>query len=279
MTILCGFARLAPALFWVSLSLILTACSKKEGVVWVNPLDPSLKQAQHLVLDSGALGHSVGVSVHLPEDYRNSQKSYPVIYFLHGVGGDEVSDVAGFMAFLRPILEEYQMQEPIVVFPNGGVSNYQGQVEPMIIGELIPFIDRHYRTIAKAQFRAVTGFSMGGAGAIRLSIRYPGTFGGAVSWGGGMWRKDTVLLNAAAANAPKLRADGYYALMINGEHDNPAIFAPLQSVLNKYSVANERVVLNGVDHNLSVYMQRSEALFGDFLQKTFGKSASGENVQ
>lgn len=263
---------------------VFTACSEsgqgKSGVVWVNQLGPQLSGAEHFVLDSQEAGHKVGVSVHLPADYSSSKKRYSVIYFLHGAGGDETSDVKGFISFLRPVLAKYQLPEPIVVFPNGGLSQYQGQIEPMVINELVPYIDRHYRTVPRSGFRTVAGFSMGGAGAIRLSIRHPETFGGAVSWAGGMWHKDTDLLEAAAINAPVLRANGFYALMINGENDRPNVFARLEEVFNEHSVNNQRVVLAGVDHDYGLYLQKSDALYGTFLQTLFRQNTNSlDNVQ
>lgn len=268
----------APACLLVALGLGLLACSKKEKVVWVNQLDPAIKHAEHFVLESQALGHGVGVSVHLPSDYISSTKRYPVIYFLHGVGGDETSDIEGFMSFLQPLIERYALPEPIVVFPNGGSSQYQGQVEPMIIEELIPYIDNRYRTIAQTESRIATGFSMGGAGAVRLAIRYPNVFGGAASWAGGMWHKDHVLFEAAATNAPILKANGFHALMINGEQDRPTVFARLEDVLDEHSVDNKRVVLDGVNHDFSLYLERSDDLFGEFLSAVLNDSERSAGI-
>lgn len=270
MSVLPRISGLVPIFLLATCVVMSTACSERdsgqEQVVWVNKLNPQLSNAEHFVLDSQEAGHEVGVAVHLPADYSSSKKQYPVVYFLHGVGGDETTDVEGFISFLQPVLAQYQLPEPIVVFPNGGRSQYQGQIEPMIINELIPYIDSRYRTISCTGFRTTAGFSMGGAGAIRLAIRHPEVFGGAVSWAGGMWHKDTDLLNAAAANAPVLRANGFYALMINGEHDRPDVFARLAEVFNEHSVNNKRVVLENVDHDYGLYLQKTGALYGTFIE-------------
>lgn len=264
-----------PPSFFVAVALIMfivimSACTEndhdKVDVVWVSKLDVTLNNAEHFALSSQALGHEVGVSVHLPSDYTSTHKRYPVIYFLHGKGADETTDVKGFMSFLQPILKEYRLPEPIVVFPNGGVSQYQGQIESMIIDELIPYVDTRYRTLARAEFRTAAGFSMGGAGAIRLAIRHPRAFGGAISWAGGMWHKDNALLEAAATHAPILNANGFYALMINGEHDRPEVFARLENVFNEHSVNNQRVVLEGVGHDFGLYQRKTAALYGEFLR-------------
>lgn len=252
----------------------LLACSKSKHeepeqpeVTWVNTLDPSIDNAEHWVFKSRALGHDVGVSVYLPEDYASGGKHHPVIYFLHGTGGDETSDVKGFSQFLKPILALYDLPKPIIVFPNGGTSQFQGKVEPMIIEDLIPRIDKRYRTHPRAEFRTAAGFSMGGAGAVRLAIRHPDTFGGAASFGGGMWSKDVKLLKAAADNAAVLRDNGFAALMVNGSEDRPDVFVQLEEVFNRHLVNHRRIVLPEVGHDFGAYMEKSAELYGDFLHQ------------
>lgn len=272
-----AFYRAVTVLAGVALIALGSGCSKsppeKEEVVWVNKSENLPQHTHHLKFDSRHLGHPVGVSVKLPKRYQQETRRYPVIYFLHGMGGNEVSDVAGFLEFLQPIIEQHNLPEPIVVFPNGGLSQYQGKVEPMIIEELIPYIDAHYRTIDRPQARILSGFSMGGAGAIRLPIRHPTLFGGAASWAGGMWHKDFKLLQDAATNAELLKANGFFALMINGEHDKPETFAALEKVFAEADVDHQRIVLPGLDHNFGLYLQQTGDRYGQFLHQLW----SGQN--
>lgn len=244
--------------------------SLKKEIKWVNKPDIPIANFEHLVLNSKYLGHEVGIGVKLPADYESSNKNYNVLYFLHGAGGNEISDVAGISGFIKSILKELGLADPIIVMPNGGDSQYQGQVEPMIIEELIPYIDNHYRTKAQPQTRLAAGFSMGGAGAIRLSIRHPNTFGGAISWAGGMWSKDFKLLADAAINSGELRDNQFFALMINGEYDRPTVFVQLEKVFNEVRVEHKRVVLPGVDHNFGHYLELSKPEVTDFLQRSWG---------
>ncbi|TWU34262.1 alpha/beta hydrolase-fold protein [Novipirellula artificiosorum] len=72
------------------------------------------------------------------------------------------------------------------VNPNGGMSGYRGDVEKMIVDELIPLIDWSYPTKANASGRVVAGFSMGGAGSVSLALRHPDLFCTAGSWGGAL---------------------------------------------------------------------------------------------
>ena len=83
------------------------------------------------------------------------------------------------------------MPPTIYVFPNGGeVSHYdypkrKSFGETALIQELIPLIDRTYRTIASRGGRSLEGFSQGGRAAARYVFKYPGLFGSAAPMGGG----------------------------------------------------------------------------------------------
>ena len=88
-----------------------------------------------------------------------------------------------------------------------------GAVEKMIVAELIPRIDRTYPTLAQAQSRAVVGFSMGGAGAVRLSVMHPELFAAAVSMGG---RAGAEVDAAAEKQAPMLKQRQVGFLLITG---------------------------------------------------------------
>lgn len=132
------------------------------------------------------------VSVYLPASYdKNSDKRYPVVYFLHGYTDDD----AKFYGFrehwmtLPPILDKVFAQdasrEMIVVTPDAYTlfhgSMYSNSVttgnwEDFIAKELVGYIDSHYRTIAGPGSRGLSGHSMGGYGAWRIAVKYPDTF-------------------------------------------------------------------------------------------------------
>ena len=143
----------------VGVYLLLKAGKKGSN----QPAGPGL---EHHVLHSAALGWDVGYVVWKPANYDPARK-YPVIYFLHGANGTESADAAGFSGWVAKGIEKGMLPPVLVVFPNGGMSGYRGAVEKMIVGELVPLIDRTYPTLARPESRAVVGFSMGGAIAIR----------------------------------------------------------------------------------------------------------------
>ena len=139
----------------------------------------------------------MGYVVWTPPGYSSSAKNrYPVIYFLHGMGGTESSDAKGFSEYVSTAVNNSLLPPVICVFPNGGVSGYRGDVEKMIIEELISTIDSNYCTLVQTQSRVLTGFSMGGSGSISLVAMHPDLFCVAGSMGGGLRTNECQLISA-----------------------------------------------------------------------------------
>jgi len=266
-----------PRVFWlcmlaghwlVVLSSTAMAQREERPVSWVNPKLPNGAGLTHHVLSSQSLGHDVGYVVWTPPDYDSSGSTrYPVIYFLHGMGGNEASDSAGFSGLVDRAIRDGSVPPAICVFPNGGRSGYRGTVEKMIVEELIPLIDKSYPTKAAAKSRAVAGFSMGGAGAVRLSLLHPELFCAAGSWGGGMWRGADEILASADKDADTLRANNYAALLVNGDQDRPDAFQSLAEKLGGLQIPHEVIVLPDTPHNLGLYYERAGQQMTQFLGK------------
>ena len=144
----------------------------------------------HETFESHAMRATVGYSVVLPPSYAQGSKHYPVVYWLHGGGGNECSSLFTSHAW-RKLYASKKIQEVILVYPNGFRSGYMDHhdgkvmVETMIIRELIPRIDERFRTVATRAGRAVHGFSMGASGSLKFTIKYPDMFCAAVAYGGG----------------------------------------------------------------------------------------------
>ena len=119
-------------------------------------------------------------SLVLPKDYETSNKSYPVLYLLHGYGGTHLQWVNdGVPGYAKA----YDL---IVVMPDAGNSFYANWVvrgegvkdnwEDSIVKDLVGYVDSHYRTIARREGRAIGGLSMGGSGATVIGLRNPDMF-------------------------------------------------------------------------------------------------------
>ena len=131
--------------------------------------------------ESDALGRTWVYSIYLPAGYEDSNLEYPVIYLLHGSGGDETSWSEG-ISVIDSLIEEGSIPPTIAVAPASGRSWWTDSVEPFetaTLQDLIPEIDANYKTIESREGRGVAGFSMGGYGALRYALVYPGVFGAA----------------------------------------------------------------------------------------------------
>ena len=127
------------------------------------------------------------VAIYLPPGYQASgSKRYPVLYLLHGYGGNPRAWFAsGRFGFnIEPVLEELmgsgKVSEMIIVAPNGtnafGGSFYvnsaaSGNWEDFIVRDVVGYVDSNYRTLARAASRGIAGHSMGGYGAIHAGMR------------------------------------------------------------------------------------------------------------
>ena len=133
------------------------------------------------------------IRVYLPPSYDFTEKRYPVIYVLHGFGGDSNSLTRKVKSALDRMIFGEEIQEAIAVFVDGsnrfGGSQYLssptiGDYETYIRRDLVNFIDRQYRTIPHRDSRGITGFSMGAYGSMHLSLKYPEVFGVVVAQAG-----------------------------------------------------------------------------------------------
>ncbi len=146
----------------------------------------------HRTFLSEQIGQEVSYHIFVPVPYdQQPEANFPVIYFLHG-GGGGLEGVLPLSQHYAAAMREGLLAPSLVVFPNGlelslWVDSYDGQVpmESVVIGDLIPHIDREFRTVADRDGRLVEGFSMGGYGAARFAFRYPHLFHAATLWGAG----------------------------------------------------------------------------------------------
>jgi putative tributyrin esterase len=133
---------------------------------------------------SKILDRPVDYCIDLPANYATSTRRYPVLYFLHGLFGNDHRwiDRGGKEIFDR-LKADGTIGQFIVVLPNGGETFYinsedgKDRYEDFFVHELVPFIDHHYRTIATKDARAISGVSMGGYGALHLAMRHANLFG------------------------------------------------------------------------------------------------------
>ncbi|MNT28550.1 Endo-1,4-beta-xylanase Z precursor [compost metagenome] len=133
---------------------------------------------------------NIKTCVVVPENYKKSKKAFPVVYLLHGYSGNYRSWAKDFKELGKQV-DQYGF---IVVGVDGNYSSwyFDSPIDPSfkyetyVVKELVPFIDKQYRTIADRKARAISGLSMGGHGALYLSFRHQDVFGAAGSMSGGV---------------------------------------------------------------------------------------------
>lgn len=134
---------------------------------------------------SKILAHQVAYCVILPPSYDASKAAhYPVLYFLHGLGGNAEQLIdGGGLDMLQDLWQQKKIGEFLVVTPSADRSFYvnslNGRVryQDFFIREFLPYIETHYRVTRDRHHRGISGISMGGYGALRFAFLYPETFG------------------------------------------------------------------------------------------------------
>lgn len=140
------------------------------------------------------------MTIYLPAAYSSGKSSYPVLYLLHGSGGDEDSWTAcgRAMQILDNLISQGLCRPMIVVMPNGNVTlaaapgsdpahpdvqpdannvaSMFGKFEKSFVKEIVGYVDAHYRTIKNKDGRAIAGLSLGGLHTLYISLNNPEVF-------------------------------------------------------------------------------------------------------
>ncbi|SFZ90941.1 S-formylglutathione hydrolase FrmB [Flaviramulus basaltis] len=128
-------------------------------------------------------------AVYLPPDYDTSQRSYPVLYLLHGAGDDQTGWVqfGEVLSITDKAIMEGTATPMIIVMPDaftsrlGYFNDIQGDwnYEDYFFKELMPYVENKYRIKKEKRFRAVAGLSMGGGGSFMYALHHPELFASA----------------------------------------------------------------------------------------------------
>lgn len=155
----------------------------------------SIAIAQHgkvydnLSLQSEILKGERKYAIYLPPDYKTSERSYPVLYLLHGAGDDQTGWVQ-FGEVLRiadNTARQGKSTPMIIVMPdaNTGRRGYfnspkgDWNYEDFFFQELMPHVEKKYRIKGEKRYRAVAGLSMGGGGSFMYALHHPELFSSA----------------------------------------------------------------------------------------------------
>ncbi|MBN1108682.1 MAG: esterase family protein [Bacteroidales bacterium] len=147
------------------------------------------KVMDNLTLTSKILNMERKYAVYLPPDYESSDRSYPVLYLLHGAGDDQtgwvqfgevlhIADKAILAGTATPM---------VIIMPDantgrrGYVNDVKGEwrYEDFFFGEFMPFVEKTYRIKSEKRYRAIAGLSMGGEGTFIYALHHPELFSSA----------------------------------------------------------------------------------------------------
>ena len=184
--------------------LVLVSCAKPSqaqlpslpvasppDLAWVTP-EAKAPRVSFLTFDSESIKSKVSYHIYKPAAYDlESQRRFPVVYWLHGSGGG-LAGIPKVAAHFEDAIAAGKTPPCLIVFVNGLVEGMyvdwkdgSAPLETVIVKELLPHIDATYRTIAKREGRLLDGYSMGGYGAARLGFKYHDLFRSVSIMGGG----------------------------------------------------------------------------------------------
>lgn len=146
---------------------------------------------EYIIYPSSLNKSDIPVMVYTPPGYYDSAQRYPSVYNFHGSGGGSPErQWDRIYKTLTDGIAKGLVRHFIYIFVNGMgdrfYANYREDslfIEQSIVSELIPFIDKRYRTIPSKEYRAADGFSMGGFGALMVAMKHPALFSSVVSYG------------------------------------------------------------------------------------------------
>lgn len=146
----------------------------------------SSRVMENQTLESRILKESRKYAIYLPPGYENNDRSYPVLYLLHGLGDDQTGWVqfGEVQHITDKSIAEGKSTQMIIVMPDAnsthiGYFNHpdgKWRYEDFFFEELIPHIESKYRVRKERRYRAISGLSMGGGGTLMYALKNPSYF-------------------------------------------------------------------------------------------------------
>ena len=266
---------------------------------WENELNDKYiypSQLKKGSFQSTLMNTSIGYYIYIPDAYQEKpEKRFRTVYYLHGGRPGNEAREAFISHYVHEVFKNPSIDPAIYIFVNGGeLSHYNSDElnsygEDVFIKELIPHIDKVYRTIAKRQGRGLEGFSQGGRAATRYMFKYPDLFV-TVSAGGGSYTIEKLIKESqgfeddprddketiyyvgmgndawSLAEQHKSSQNVIPKLMLwSGTEDmNYKSVEEYQSFLEKLKIEHKLLSIEGVDHNSSVFYEKAGTSLAKF---------------
>ena len=147
------------------------------------------KVSDKLTMQSEILNMERNYAIYLPPDYESSERSYPVLYLLHGGGDDQTGWVQfGEVLHIADKAINSGLATPMIIVMPDAMSGQRGyfnspdgewRYEDFFFDEFIPYVEKTYRIKGEKRYRAVSGLSMGGGGTFMYALHHPELFSSA----------------------------------------------------------------------------------------------------
>ncbi len=145
------------------------------------------KVIEQVSIKSNILNKNVAYTIYLPADYTTSERTYPVVYLLHGYTDNNTGwlQFGEINRYADKAIADGIIPPMIIVMPNGDsswyINSYDGKekYEDFFIKEFMPSVEKTYRIKNEKKYRGIAGLSMGGYGTLFYSIKYPELFAAA----------------------------------------------------------------------------------------------------
>jgi S-formylglutathione hydrolase FrmB len=166
-------------------------------------------------LKSRILGEMVRYCVLLPASYDSGaahhSERYPVLYFLHGLGDSEQTLFkTGGWNLIEDLRRQHKVGDFLIATPDAKASFYVNSADGKVrysdffLQEFIPYIESTYRVRRERRFRAISGISMGGYGALRFGFAHPDMFSAVSAQSAALMTESPQELNAALRSGAPL---------------------------------------------------------------------------
>ncbi len=162
---------------------------------------PSGKVIETQIVKSKILNRDVHYTAYLPADYGISERTYPVVYLLHGLSGDNTQWLqwGEINRYADKAITDGTIPPMIIIMPNANrswyMNSYDAKVkyEDFFIKEFIPVVEKTYRIKAEKAYRGIAGLSMGGYGTLLYSLKYPELFTAAAPLSAGVYDDEEIV--------------------------------------------------------------------------------------
>jgi S-formylglutathione hydrolase FrmB len=159
------------------------------------------KVIEQRTVKSIIMNRDVKYTIYLPADYDVSERSYPVVYLLHGYTDDNTGwlQFGEINRYADKAIADGTIPPMIIVMPNGDSSWYinsfdgKEKYEDFFVKEFMPSIEKIYRIKAKKTYRGIAGLSMGGYGTLIYALKYPDLFAAAAPLSAGVFTDDEII--------------------------------------------------------------------------------------